>query len=356
MKVALDGMGGDHAPDVPVDAALAAIDELGDDLGIILTGPEDVLRAKLADRGRAGEPRIEIADATQVITMSDKAVKAIRQKRNSSLIRAVELHRDGKAQAVVSAGHTGALMAASYMMLGLIEGVRRPTVGSLLPLGGGHFSILLDVGANTDCKAVHLLEFGIMGTAFMEIYAGLSNPRVAMLSIGEEKTKGNELVLAAHYLFEQSGLNFIGNLEGSDLLSGKADVLVCDGFTGNMLLKFAESVGMMLIKQIQNVCGSDRELLGKFAQAGKAFDYTEIGGAPLLGVNGISVICHGRSSAKAVKNAIREAIIMQRGNLVTALSAGVNKYDAGMFSRGMARWRSFREGRDQLDIENDSHD
>jgi phosphate acyltransferase len=356
MKVALDGMGGDHAPDVPVDAALAALDELGNDLSIILTGPENVLRAKLADRGRANEPRIEIADASQVITMSDKAVKAIRQKRNSSLMRAVELHRDGKAQAVVSAGHTGALMAASYMMLGLIEGVRRPTVGSLLPIGGGRFSILLDVGANTDCKAVHLLEFGIMGTAFMEIYAGLSQPRVALLSIGEEKTKGNELVLAAHYLFEQSGLNFIGNLEGGDLLSGKADVLVCDGFTGNMLLKFAESVGAMLLKQLQDVCGTDRDLLGKFALAGKQFDYAEVGGSPLLGVNGISVICHGRSSAKAIKNAIREAIIMQRGNLAAALSAGVSKYDAGMFSRGMARWRSFREGRDQLDIEDDSHE
>jgi len=356
MKVALDGMGGDHAPDVPVDAALAAIDELDGDLGIILTGPEDLLRAKLAERGRANEPRVEIANASQVITMSDKAVRAIRQKRNSSLIRAVELHRDGQAQAVVSAGHTGALMAASYIMLGLIEGVRRPTVGGLLPLGGGRFSILLDVGANTDCKPVHLLEFGIMGTAFMEIYAKLAKPRVALLSIGEEKTKGNEVVLAAHYLFEQSGLNFIGNLEGSDLLSGKADVLVCDGFTGNMLLKFAESMGTMLLKQLQGISGGDKELLGKFAQAGKSFDYAEIGGSPLLGVNGISVICHGRSSAKAIKNAIREATIMQRGNLASALSAGVSKYDAGMFLRGMARWRSFREGREQPDMENDSHE
>jgi phosphate acyltransferase len=350
MKIALDSMGGDHAPANPVEGALAAIDECGTGLSILLTGPAAVLRKELERHGRASDPAIEIVDAPDIISMSDKASRAVREKRNSSLMRAVELHRDHVADAVVSAGHTGAQMAASYMMLGLIEGVRRPTIGSFFPTGGGRFTVLVDVGANTDCKPANLLQFAIMGSVFVHIVTGCKDPRIGLLSIGEEKTKGNELVLAAHYLLEQSGLNFIGNLEGSDIFSGKADVLVCDGFVGNILLKFAESVGSMVFSRLAGPNADPSNMSDGLKQMRKDFDYSEIGGVPLLGVNGISMICHGRSSSKAIKNAIREAMTLIEGDLAGALSRGVAKYDAGVFTRGMARLKSLQDRRDELEL------
>lgn len=350
MKIALDAMGGDHAPSTPVEGALAALDEFGDDLNIILVGPAQILRQELAQRGRESEARIRIAEASEVISMSDKASRAVREKRNSSLMRAVALHQSGDADAIVSAGHTGAQMAASYMMLGLIEGVRRPTIGGLFPVGAGRFSVLLDVGANIDCKPGNLLQFAIMGSVFVEILTGHANPRVGLLSIGEEKTKGNELVLSTHYLLEQSGLNFVGNVEGSDVMSGKADVLVCDGFVGNIILKFAESVGDMVLGRLSGTGGNDPQLAESMKQLQKDFDYAEIGGVPLLGINGISVICHGRSSVKAIKNAIREAVTLRRADLPGALSRGVAKYDVGVFTRGMARLKSFHDRRDELEM------
>jgi glycerol-3-phosphate acyltransferase PlsX len=350
MKIALDAMGGDHAPGSPVEGALAALDEFGGDLNIILVGPAAILRRELAQRGRESEARIQIADAPEVISMSDKASRAVREKRNSSLMRAVALHQSGDADAIVSAGHTGAQMAASYMMLGLIEGVRRPTIGGVFPLGNGRFYVLLDVGANTDCKPANLLQFAIMGSVFVEILTGKTAPSVGLLSIGEEKTKGNELVMATHYLLEQSGLNFIGNIEGGDVMNGKADVVVCDGFVGNIILKFAESVGNMVLGRLGNKAASNPLFADSLKQMQKDFDYAEIGGVPLLGVNGISVICHGRSSAKAIKNAVREAVTLRKADLPGALSRGVAKYDVGVFTRGMARLKSFQDRRDELEI------
>jgi phosphate acyltransferase len=343
MKIALDAMGGDHAPSVPVQGALAALDELGSELRVILTGPEARLRAELDKQGRAAEPRIEIAGATDVVTMHDSAGRVVREKRDSSLLRAVELHKEGVADAVVSAGHTGAQMAASYLMLGLIEGVRRPTIGTLLPVAGGGFCVLLDVGANIDCKPKHLLQFAIMGSVFMEILTRIANPRVGLLSIGEEKTKGNEQTQATHYLLEESGLNFIGNLEGGDVMAGKADVVVCDGFVGNILLKFAESLGTLFLNRVKGLSAVDSRLDEGMRQMQKEFDYAEIGGVPLLGINGISIVCHGRSSPKAIKNAIREAMTLRQGNLPEALTHGVTRYEVGMMSRGLARFKSFRE-------------
>lgn len=343
MKIALDAMGGDHAPTVPVEGALAALDEYGPDLSIILVGPEGQLRDELEKRGRAAENRIEIADAHDVVSMQDKAGRAVREKRDSSLLRAVELHQEGVADAVVSAGHTGVQMAASYLLLGLIEGVRRPTIGGLLPLGGGGFCTLVDVGANIDCKPKNLLQFAIMGSIFMEIMTQTANPRVGLLSIGEEKTKGNEQVQAAHYLLEESGLNFVGNLEGGDIFAGKADVVVCDGFVGNILLKFAESLGTLFLSRLTGFRSDDARLVDNMKQMRKEFDYAEIGGVPLLGINGISIICHGRSSPKAIKSAIREAMTLRQGNLPDALARGVARYEVGMMSRGLARFKSFRE-------------
>lgn len=343
MKIALDAMGGDHAPIVPVQGALSALDELGGDLRILLVGPEALIREELAKQGRSDESRIEIVDASEIVSMHEKATHAARQKRDSSLTRAIELHKTGAADAVVSAGHTGAQMAASYMMLGLIEGVRRPTIGGILPVSGGRFCFLVDVGANIDCKPKHLLQFAIMGSIFMEIFAKIPNPRVGLLSIGEEKTKGNEQVQAAHYLFEESGLNFIGNLEGGDVMAGKADVIVCDGFVGNILLKFAETIGTLFLSNLKKLRSDDSQLSDGMKQFQKEFDYAEVGGVPLLGVNGISIICHGRSSGKAIKNAIREAIALAQGKLPAALAEGVSRYEVGMLSRGRARLKSFRE-------------
>jgi glycerol-3-phosphate acyltransferase PlsX len=355
MKIALDAMGGDHAPSVPVQGALAALDEFGNDLCLILAGPEGRLRAELAKQGRAAEARLEIADASDVVSMHDSAGRAVRQKRDSSLLRAIKLHKEGAADAVVSAGHTGAQMAASYLMLGLIEGVRRPTIGGLLPVHGGRFCVLLDVGANIDCKPKHLLQFAIMGSVFMEIMTGTANPRVGLLSIGEEKTKGNEQVQATHYLLEESGLNFIGNLEGGDVMAGKADVVVCDGFVGNILLKFAESLGTLFLNRVKGLPAEDSRLAEGVKQMQKEFDYAEIGGVPLLGINGISIICHGRSSPKAIKNAIREAMTLRQGNLPEALTHGVTRYEVGMMSRGLARFKSFRERHHESE-ETDSND
>jgi len=347
MRIALDAMGGDHAPQLPVEGALAALDEFGDDLSVVLAGPASQIRDELKRHGRNGDPRIEIHDAPEVIAMSDRAGRAFREKPNSSLLRAIELHKDGSTDAVVSAGHTGAQLVASYMLLGLIEGVRRPTIGTLIPVGGGRFSVLLDVGANTDCKPKHLLQFAIMGSVLMEIIAGESNPRVALLSIGEEKNKGNDLIRATHYLLEESGLNFVGNVEGGDVFSGRADVLVCDGFVGNIVLKFAESVGSLIVNRLVRENGGESALSGSIRRLQKEFDYTEIGGVPLLGVNGISMICHGRSSAKAIKNAMREAVTLKSGNLPTALADGMARYGVGVVSRGIARFKRFQDRREE---------
>jgi glycerol-3-phosphate acyltransferase PlsX len=356
MKVALDAMGGDHAPRVTVEGALAAVDEFGSDLRVILVGPTERIREELSRCGREQDGRIEITHAPQVISSHEKAVRALRDKRDSSIARAVELHRTRKADAVVSAGHTGAQMAASYMMLGLIEGVRRPTIGGLFPAANGRFSILLDVGANTDCKPGHLLQFAIMGSVFQEIVGHAENPRVALLSIGEEKNKGNDLVFGTNYLLEHSGLNYVGHVEGSDLFTGKADVVVCDGFVGNVMLKFAESVGSIILNRFSRAAQEGASAGAAVQQLQKEFDYSEVGGVPLLGVNGVSIICHGRSSVKAIKNAIREAMVLSKGDLPAALARGMARYDVGMFIRGVARWKGFHEGRGEFEIDKDQND
>jgi len=350
MVIALDAMGGDHAPRVPVEAACLAVDEFPD-VHVALFGPSDAIRSELDRLGRSvSDGRIAIEHATDVVDMTDSPGKVVRTKHDSSLLRAIDMHQSGAAAAIVSAGHTGVQMAASYMKLGLIKGVRRPTIGGLYPNGSGKFSILLDVGANTDCKPINLLQFAVMGSVYMELLAGVKNPRIALISIGEEKTKGNELVLATHYLLEQSGLNFVGNIEGRDLIADKADVMVCDGFVGNVILKLSESLFHAFMDKLvsANGNGAPPAALGKLA---KQYDYSEVGGVPLLGVNGVSVICHGGSPAKAIKNAIREARSMVQKNLPEALSKGVEEYDASMIARGMARYKGRTEKRDELDVE-----
>ena len=354
MKVALDAMGGDFAPKSTVQGAVEAVRELRDDLKVILVGEEKSLKAELSYHDYPAD-RISIFPTSKVIEMTDSPTWAFKEKADSSLIRAVELHKDGEVAAVVSAGHTGVQVAASLMILGRIEGVRRPTIGSYFPTNHG-VALLLDVGANMDCKPLHMLQMATMGAIFVEHFFERKNVRVGLLNVGEEKTKGNRLAVSAYYLLERSGLNFVGNVEGRDIFRGAADVIVTDGFVGNILLKFAETIYEILNERFQGVLNGEIEYQGLqevMQNFQKDFDYAERGGVPLLGLNGVSIICHGRSPARAIKNAIREAVIMVERKIPEAIKEGIEQYQAGLVSRGMARFTGFQEWRERHSRESD---
>jgi phosphate acyltransferase len=310
-RIALDAMGGDHAPDEIVKGALQAVTEYPVD--IILVGQQEVIQAKLAALGQPSPARISIVDAREIVEMDDNALTPIRKKRNSSIRVCANLVKEGKADAMVSAGNTGASMTSAYMVLGMIEGVDRPALAAILPNAKGH-TVLLDVGANVDSKPAHLREFAVMGHFYAQMLFGLAEPRVGLLSIGEEEGKGNELTKETFRVMKETGLNFIGNAEGRDVFNGNADVVVCDGFIGNVVLKAGESLGEMVSRTLREEVtrGPIRKvgailLKRAFDDLKKRMDYSEYGGAPLLGVNGGCIVCHGRSSAKAIKNAIRVA-------------------------------------------------
>jgi glycerol-3-phosphate acyltransferase PlsX len=308
-RIALDAMGGDNAPDEIVHGALLAA-ELYPDTVITLVGREEVLRAKI---GASLPPRIEIVDAREVVDMTDNALAPLRRKRNSSVRVCANLVSEGKAHAMVSAGHTGAAMTSAYKVIGTIEGVSRPALAAVLPSSNGH-TVLLDVGANVDSKPAYLREFAVMGHFYAQMLFGIEHPRVGLLSIGEEEGKGNELTRETFRVLKETGLNFMGNAEGRDVFNGNADVIVCDGFTGNVVLKASEALGEMVSKMLRaevtrtTVRKAGALILkGAFDDIKKRMDYSEYGGAPLLGVNGGCIISHGRSNAKAIKNAIRVA-------------------------------------------------
>lgn len=311
IRIALDAMGGDNAPDEIVKGALLAVEEYPA-VEIILVGREEVLREKL---GGSVPPRIEIADAREVVDMTDNALAPLRRKRNSSVRVAANLVAEGKANVMVSAGHTGAAMTSAYKVLGTIEGVSRPALAAILPSATTTgLVIILDVGANVDSKVTHLREFAVMGHFYAQMLLGLESPRVGLLSIGEEEGKGNELTRETFRVLKETGLNFMGNAEGRDVFNGNADVIVCDGFIGNVVLKASESLGELVNKwlrtEVTRTPGRKIGALilkGAFGDMKKKMDYDEYGGAPLLGVNGGCIICHGRSNAKAIKNAIRVA-------------------------------------------------
>lgn len=311
MKIAVDAMGGDNAPQAVVAGAIEAAMEYG--IGIILVGIEKIIRQELDKHPQAKTLPLEIRNAVEVVDMLDSAATVFRRKKDSSIRVANELVKNGEASAVISAGHTGAAMSTSLFVLGRIEGVERPAIATFMPTITGT-SILLDMGANVDCKPVHLLQFAVMGDVYARYLLKNSNPRVGLLSIGEEETKGNELTKEAFKLLAETSLNFIGNVEGRDVVSGKADVIVCDGFIGNVVLKVseavAEAIGTFLRTDIE------KSLMSKlgyflmrpaFKSLRRRVDYAEYGGAPLVGINGISIISHGRSSNRAIKNAIRVA-------------------------------------------------
>ena len=310
MKIAVDAMGGDHGPAPVIEGAMQAAQEL--DVGIILVGKEDELTAA-CQKLRCTDARLTIRHAPQIVEMHESPASVARKKRDSSIWVATELVKSGEADAVVSPGNTGASMVASFFVLGLTKGVERPAIATQLPTLTGS-AVMLDVGANVDCSPQHLEQFALMGNEFAKHLYGKSNPRVGLLSIGEEDSKGNEVTKEALKLLKASPLNFIGNIEGREVYSGSADVVVCDGFIGNVALKISEGVAEVIKKLlIKEISGS---WLGRLAypliarplqNLKRKIDYAEFGGAPLLGVNGTTIICHGRSSAKAIKNAIRRA-------------------------------------------------
>lgn len=310
MKIAVDAMGGDYGPAPVIEGAMQAAEEL--DLDVILVGDERTL-TKECRRLNCTSPRLTVRHAPQVVEMHESPAAVARKKRDSSIWVATELVKSGEASAVVSPGNTGASMVASFFVLGLTKGVERPAIATSLPTLTGT-AIMLDVGANVDCTAKHLEQFALMGNEYGKYVFDKPNPKIGLLSIGEEDTKGNEVTKEAFKLLKASPLNFIGNVEGRDVYSGTADVVVCDGFIGNVALKISEGVAETIKKLLlKEISGSFMGRLaypliaGPLLKLKRKIDYAEFGGAPLLGVNGITMICHGRSSAKAIKNAVRRA-------------------------------------------------
>jgi glycerol-3-phosphate acyltransferase PlsX len=313
VTIALDAMGGDNFPAPEIDGALQAVKAL--DVRVILVGREDVLKKELKKHPGWEQLPLEIRHASEQITMDDSAGKALRQKKDSSIRIATRLVKSGEAQGVVSAGNTGAVMATAKIVQGMLPGVDRPALASVFPTLSGSAAVMLDVGANVDCTPKMLCQFAIMGDAYSRVIFHTTNPRVGLLSIGEEDHKGNALTLEAQqHLKEIKDINFIGNVEGRDVYTGSVDVIVCDGFVGNVALKVSEGlvevVGKMLKQHLSATPG--RKLgaylaRGAFGEFKKRVDYAEYGGAPLLGLNGVCIICHGRSPAKAIYNAIRVA-------------------------------------------------
>lgn len=311
IKIVVDAMGGDFAPQVPVRGALMASKEFN--IKVILVGDEREIKAELSKHDMAGAS-IEIVHAEEAIRMDEEALQAVRKKKKSSIRVAAEIIKNGKANGMVSAGNTGAIVAIMKVALGTLEGVERSALAILIPHLNG-FSILIDVGANVDCKPLHLKQFAIMGSIYANEILGVQLPRIGLLSIGEEEIKGNELIKEVHKSLKEAGINFIGNIEGKDVYAGVADVIVCDGFVGNIVLKvsesMAETIEKMLKEELSRTVWSKLGFLlarGAFVTFKKRVDYSEYGGAPLLGVKGIAIICHGRLPAKAIKNAIKVAM------------------------------------------------
>jgi glycerol-3-phosphate acyltransferase PlsX len=332
VRVALDAMGGDNAPGEIVLGAVQAAREYG--IGVYLVGREDAIRAELAKYDTQGLD-LPIIHTDEAIEMDEHPATAVRRKKNASMTLALQLVRDGAAVGAVSAGNSGAMMAAALFTLKRVEGVDRPALGGILPTRDS-VCLVIDMGANTDCKPEYLLQFALMGSSYMERIFAVSSPRVGLLSNGEEETKGNELVQQAHQLLKASaatlGLNFIGNVEGRDIPAGNADVVVCDGFVGNVVLKLSEGLAESLlgILRTQMTSSLPNKLAAAVLRPGlrkvfRRLDYAEYGGVPLLGVNGSAIISHGRSNAKAIKNAVRVARQTAETNVAGAIAEGLAK-------------------------------
>lgn len=318
-RIAVDAMGTDAAPLPEVQGAIhAARERLAE---VLLVGPEDVLKRELARRDARGL-KIEVVHASEAVTMEDAAAKAFRRKRDSSIRVAARLVREGKADGLVSAGNTGAVMTTVKIVLGTLEGVDRPALAAVFPTSKGRAAVLVDVGANVDCKASNLEQFAVMGEIYYRVIFGAARPRVGLLSIGQEDHKGNELTREAFGLLRRLPLNFVGNVEGRDLYNGSVDVIICDGFIGNVALKISEglveAVSVLLKQSLSRSLTSKMGYLlsrRAFRHFRHTLDYAEYGGAPLLGVRGVCIICHGGSSDNAIKNAVRVAAGFSEGGV-----------------------------------------
>ncbi|MEK6693380.1 MAG: phosphate acyltransferase PlsX [Nitrospirota bacterium] len=323
MKIAIDAMGGDHAPVAIVEGAVEAAREHG--IEIILVGDKDSLSRELSKYNITGLS-LSLRHASQIIEMEDPPLAPLRKKKDSSIRVAAEMVKRKEAAAFISAGHTGATMATAFYTFGPLPGVERPAIATFLPTLKG-VSIMLDVGATVDCKPVHLLQFALMGDIYCKEILNKEEPKVGLLSIGEEDIKGNELTRESFKLLKSTDINFIGNVDGKDVFSGKADVIVCDGFIGNIALKISEGLADAITKMLKREIADAPSgrfgyflLKSAFKNFRKRTDYSEYGGAPLLGVNGICIIGHGRSSSKAITNAVQVAVNFSKSGINEKIS------------------------------------
>ncbi len=313
MRIAIDVMGGDNAPRAIIDGSLLALHEYGTELYLVGLKSEIV---KYLSEEELKNKKINIVEASEIINVDEAPVNAIKHKKDSSLVVGLKLVKDGTCDAFISAGSTGAFLAGSLLKVGRIKGIDRPALSPLIPTLKGS-CMIIDAGANMDCKPRNLQQFAVMGSIYMEKVMGIKNPRVGLLNVGAEDSKGNELTKESFGLIKAAGVNFVGNVEARDMISGVCDVCVCDGFAGNVLLKNTEGVAMALFKLLkEEFMKSFKTKLGAvllkdgLKSIKKRFDYTEVGGAPFLGINGIMIKAHGSSDAKAVKNAIRQAKLL----------------------------------------------
>jgi glycerol-3-phosphate acyltransferase PlsX len=326
MRIAIDAMGGDHAPKVVVEGALEAAREWPD-VDIILVGDTAAIEAHLTERPK----NIRIEHAAEVIEADDEPVKAVRRKKDASMVVAGRLIREKQAEAMISAGNTGALMTTGLLIVGRIAGIERPALAPMIPTMDGNGVLALDLGANMDATAEHLTQYAIMGSIYRSKVHGIAKPRVGLLNVGTEAMKGNELTKAAYPMLEQAPIHFVGNVEARDVLRAQCDVIVCDGFAGNIMLKTLEGAASAIFSSLKQEFTSS--LLKKLAAAvlkpgltkfRKKMDYSEHGAAPLLGIDGLVLKSHGSSNAIAIKNAVRQARIALQNDLVGAISAEIS--------------------------------
>ncbi|HZG43526.1 MAG TPA: phosphate acyltransferase PlsX, partial [Longimicrobium sp.] len=324
MRIALDAMGSDRAPAVEVEGAVGALLDLDAGASVVLVGDRDRIEAELARWPDVPRDRLEIVHASEVIEMHEAPATAIRRKRDSSIVVGVRLLQAGEVDAFISAGSTGAVMAASLVILRTLQGVDRPPVGARIPTATGR-CLALDVGANVDTKPHQLVQFAQLGSVYAEDMLGIDRPRIGLLNIGSEPEKGNEVVLEAHQLLAAlPDINFVGNVEGRDIVTGKCDVLVADGFVGNVLLKFYESVAGLITSMLRREF-AEQGVQMDFDRVFRSLDYTGIGGAPLLGVNGVVIICHGGSPPHAIRNAIGVAAQSVNRRMVEHMAARLSQ-------------------------------
>jgi phosphate acyltransferase len=328
MRIVLDAMGSDTHPEPEIKAAVEASQRFGEE--VTLVGPMDLLEPRLKSMGGA-QSKVRLVHAPEVLEMTDKPAENARRKTDNSMAVAMDLIKSGQADAFVTAGNTGGAMATALFRLGRMRGIKRPALTALFPVRTG-YCVVLDIGANTDIKPEYLLQFAVMGSVYAEVAQGISSPRVGLLSNGEEQSKGNELVKAAYPLLRDSGLNFIGNVEGKELFGGQVDVVVTDGFTGNVLLKSSEAVAKMITDILrQELTSSTRTKLGAllarpaFGKIKRMMDPGEIGALPLLGIDGLVFVGHGRSDERALVNAIGGARKAVEGDLLGALRTAIQQ-------------------------------